>query len=866
MSRLSGACLFAALLGLTVLAPRVTAKPPDLPTTIERVEPPAPTPELMDAFLRAQILRQQGIAVAPTALGGVALPPLPSPQMTYPPALPMGMGLPTSGVACPPAGCVPVCMPVPPPPAPSVSSEPTFEESLVKCILASIHPLLSLLPCEEWLDAGDGDHSSPPLPPAGMVMPCAMPPMPCIPPAPPMCGVPGMPMPGMPGAMMPPMPPPGMLVHTIGPDGLERIGVDFRVGMMPPPPPPPVKAPTRSLTFGVGVDSDMAPGVLVEFSKIGQYTIGGAWSAGCAPKTWFRMVSPSPKVVFAHPPMPCMPPLPPPCASTLPSPTAVPCPRPPMPVCTAPREQESIAHHCMTGESVCRGGPCPVPPPVVAYPPQVIAMPPAPVCPYLAGPMRGMQYVPVVEEIEIGDSVLANLKKMKKAVRLVKKAKDLSDKGDVVAAIECLEIAAKLCPGSRYEEMAQAMAEKMFIKMFDLPDGAEEQGENESQTPELLPYPTPCEEKKSEKSSKCKETIETPVRVGQIFIIGNERTKQKVIMRQLTDIYPGGILSYPALSQAEHNLANLGLFEVSAENHPTVTVIKPENEDCPFRDIRVEVTEKKSSTRDAERDAVQKLMKQCHYYIHTGQIGAAAFTAARAYAIAPEMVVADPLVYKLHLKKWHDEASKCQTGVVVPPMECPGVKLEVSLPGVDATMVQALDEVLQCVEKTVAEPKACTKSGCLCAAMCKACAKCCNGEKCSCAAGKCDCKSGGKCCCEDGKCSCGGSCKSSKCDCKGGNKCCCEDGKCECGECCCKDGKCCGNACILGACTRALGDVDIWMGLCQSLAGGCCHDVAVSADGVRLLFDFDISGNHYRLECDGHKCHLTVCPVCVEQE
>jgi outer membrane protein assembly complex protein YaeT len=84
---------------------------------------------------------------------------------------------------------------------------------------------------------------------------------------------------------------------------------------------------------------------------------------------------------------------------------------------------------------------------------------------------------------------------------------------------------------------------------------------------------------------------EQPVRVGQIFIIGNDRTKQNVILRQLNDLYPGQILSYPAMRQDERNLAKLGIFEATPENHPTITEIVPDNKDCPFHDIRVDVSE-----------------------------------------------------------------------------------------------------------------------------------------------------------------------------------------------------------------------------------------------------------------------------------
>jgi outer membrane protein assembly complex protein YaeT len=82
-----------------------------------------------------------------------------------------------------------------------------------------------------------------------------------------------------------------------------------------------------------------------------------------------------------------------------------------------------------------------------------------------------------------------------------------------------------------------------------------------------------------------------PARVGQIFIIGNTRTRQNVILRQLP-LYPGQILSYPNLKLAEASLARLGIFEVSQDGntHPTVTVLDPESESV-FKDIRVDVQE-----------------------------------------------------------------------------------------------------------------------------------------------------------------------------------------------------------------------------------------------------------------------------------
>jgi outer membrane protein assembly complex protein YaeT len=82
-----------------------------------------------------------------------------------------------------------------------------------------------------------------------------------------------------------------------------------------------------------------------------------------------------------------------------------------------------------------------------------------------------------------------------------------------------------------------------------------------------------------------------PALVGQIFVIGNERTRQNVILRQVP-LYPGQILTYPDLRVAERNLQRIGIFESSPDGSekPTVTIKDP-NSDSPFKDILVQVKE-----------------------------------------------------------------------------------------------------------------------------------------------------------------------------------------------------------------------------------------------------------------------------------
>ena len=80
-----------------------------------------------------------------------------------------------------------------------------------------------------------------------------------------------------------------------------------------------------------------------------------------------------------------------------------------------------------------------------------------------------------------------------------------------------------------------------------------------------------------------------PALVGQIFVVGNTTTRQNVILREVP-LYPGQPLSFPALREAERNLARIGIFESTADVHPTVTVID-DGTDSPYKDILVNVQE-----------------------------------------------------------------------------------------------------------------------------------------------------------------------------------------------------------------------------------------------------------------------------------
>ncbi len=83
-----------------------------------------------------------------------------------------------------------------------------------------------------------------------------------------------------------------------------------------------------------------------------------------------------------------------------------------------------------------------------------------------------------------------------------------------------------------------------------------------------------------------------PTKAGQVIIIGNEVTQDRVIRRVL-GIYPGQTLRYPELRIAERDLARLNIFDTNAELgvRPTVTVLDDPLNPSEYKDVLVQVKE-----------------------------------------------------------------------------------------------------------------------------------------------------------------------------------------------------------------------------------------------------------------------------------
>ncbi|HEY7330086.1 MAG TPA: outer membrane protein assembly factor BamA [Gemmataceae bacterium] len=87
------------------------------------------------------------------------------------------------------------------------------------------------------------------------------------------------------------------------------------------------------------------------------------------------------------------------------------------------------------------------------------------------------------------------------------------------------------------------------------------------------------------------EVVERPpARVGQVFIIGNDRTRDNVILRQVP-LFPGQVLTFPDLDIAKANLSRLNIFTNGQDGPaPEVNVLDREG-DAEFKDVEIKVNE-----------------------------------------------------------------------------------------------------------------------------------------------------------------------------------------------------------------------------------------------------------------------------------
>lgn len=87
-----------------------------------------------------------------------------------------------------------------------------------------------------------------------------------------------------------------------------------------------------------------------------------------------------------------------------------------------------------------------------------------------------------------------------------------------------------------------------------------------------------------------REQTVAPAKVGHIYVVGNEVTRNNVVLRSV-GLYPGQYLRYPEVRIGEANLARLGIFEANPETgvRPTINVI--EDGESEYKDVVIQVKE-----------------------------------------------------------------------------------------------------------------------------------------------------------------------------------------------------------------------------------------------------------------------------------
>jgi outer membrane protein insertion porin family len=86
-------------------------------------------------------------------------------------------------------------------------------------------------------------------------------------------------------------------------------------------------------------------------------------------------------------------------------------------------------------------------------------------------------------------------------------------------------------------------------------------------------------------------TQSPPSQVGKIYVVGNDVTQDRVILR-LLGLYPGQTLRYPEVKIGEAAIARSNLFDIKGEEtKPRIDVLEPTDGYGVYKDILVTVKE-----------------------------------------------------------------------------------------------------------------------------------------------------------------------------------------------------------------------------------------------------------------------------------
>jgi hypothetical protein len=298
-------------------------------------------------------------------------------------------------------------------------------------------------------------------------------------------------------------------------------------------------------------------------------------------------------------------------------------------------------------------------------------------CPYLRQ-QKTDRHACQFADPQIGRDVLENLERLKQADDLIETAKALAADGCLGEAMECCLLAQELCPGSPSADRAAAV-------LFGLCFGADQ--------PEM------------DAEEAAEEEPDTSA---------DSRSQGESLWEWLAQWMGFPINVY----DPDPNERILELLNQSAD----MDAIEAEWERIWFTEMPSRLTPERvhgglspDSTEAGIEEQVRGLMKACRLLMCEGRHEQAAELARQAFALDPERVMADPLLYKMHLladtPRSHEssEASEppscpyCPSigkpiqGIVPQKKESdsgPTTLLVPPMPPVDYEVVPALDRVL----------------------------------------------------------------------------------------------------------------------------------------------------------------------------
>jgi hypothetical protein len=296
-------------------------------------------------------------------------------------------------------------------------------------------------------------------------------------------------------------------------------------------------------------------------------------------------------------------------------------------------------------------------------------------CPYLRQ-QAADRHARQMADPDVTQDVLGNLNKLLEADCLFELAGELLRAGCVSEAMDCYDAVCRLVPGSRFEaQVAEALAE------FGI--GAPTEA---------------AEEPKGEPQGK----------VDTDFWLD--------MLGRLADVLG---LPVPRFINVYSSDPNVRIRELINDSED-LRQIECEWKRIWFTDQPSHLTGEKAGVAEQ----VAGLMKACRLAAEAGDTGRAADLARQAYALDPECVIADPLVYKMHLlaadtqKDAQCPAAQCQPRGGLECPHCPNdpkgmteeaeppEMLRPTLPPVDPDVVNALDAMLHECRVLPAKPEA----------------------------------------------------------------------------------------------------------------------------------------------------------------